>query len=93
MYQKLLVNNSRLTSTLHPSFPLAPDPMSCCGSGCQNCVWIQYADDVSKFLDKHGCDDMTADKKYDLIKQELDRHVEDPNLRAYLTMELKAKIS
>jgi len=32
--------------------PLEPDPLSCCGNDCPNCVWIQYDEQVQKWKDK-----------------------------------------
>lgn len=82
------VNNS--------TFPEPPDPLSCCGSGCQNCVWIQFADDVNAYFSKPNPDLSGAEKilnKFKAVKKEMEKHVEDPNLRAYLLMEIKAKLA
>lgn len=29
--------------------PLEPDPMTCCGNDCHNCVWIQFDEQMGKF--------------------------------------------
>ncbi|KAI6183242.1 Oxidoreductase-like domain-containing protein [Aphelenchoides bicaudatus] len=73
----------------HP-FPEAPKPELCCGSGCYNCVWIQYADEVAKYFDDHPAIERTPDK-WDKIKQLLDANVPDPNLKTYLAMEMEHK--
>jgi len=80
-----------------PAFPEPPDPLSCCGSGCQNCVWIQYADDVSAYFEKPKDDPPVGAakilNKFKAVKKEMEKHVEDPNLRSYLLMEIKAKLA
>jgi hypothetical protein len=82
---------SRRTKPTQPSaFPQAPLPETCCGSGCHNCVWIQYADAVSKYLDENREIKRTK-KRWNKIKDIMDRNIPDVNLRAYLEMEMKAK--
>jgi hypothetical protein len=84
-----------LVSHSFKSFPKAPDPLSCCGSGCANCVWIQYADDVSEYFSKkeHNSKAHKFLDKYKAVKDEMEKHIEDENLRAYLLMEVKAKLT
>lgn len=48
-------------------------------SGCANCVWIQYAEDLSKVIGSSG---PTEARK--IIME----HVSDPNIKAYLLNEL-----
>lgn len=48
-------------------------------SGCANCVWIEYAEELSKQM--HG----ESDKVRELIMKE----VQDPNMRSFLDMELR----
>lgn len=77
-------------------FPKPPDPLSCCGSGCANCVWIQYVDDVNAYFDKPQVKSTNAHKilnKFKAIKEEMEKHVDDENLRSYLLMEIKAKLA
>ncbi|XP_078035750.1 uncharacterized protein LOC144469401 [Augochlora pura] len=57
------------------------EPTNCCMSGCPNCVWIQYAEKLSAKIEKS---DVNLQK---LIMEK----VEDPNMRAYLTMELRCR--
>ncbi|XP_043479314.1 uncharacterized protein LOC122509370 [Leptopilina heterotoma] len=56
-------------------------PTSCCMSGCANCVWIQYAERVSQLLKE-------SDKDFNKIIMD---KVEDPNMRAFLEMELRCR--
>lgn len=56
-------------------------PTTCCGSGCPNCVWVEYAEKLAD----HYCDGgMEAEK---IIEKE----VTDPNLKAYILMEVRLK--
>lgn len=55
------------------------EPTNCCQSGCANCVWIQYAEELIKEF-KDG-----DDKAQKIIEEK----VTDPFLRAYLQMELR----
>lgn len=57
---------------------LAP-PTNCCMSGCGNCVWIQYAEELSSRL--RGGSDVARD----IIMKE----VQDTNMRSFLEMELR----
>ncbi|XP_048507502.1 oxidoreductase-like domain-containing protein 1 [Athalia rosae] len=55
------------------------EPTTCCMSGCANCVWIQYAEKLSKTMEN-------SDE--DIQKMILDK-IEDPNMRAFLSLELR----
>lgn len=55
------------------------EPTTCCMSGCANCVWIQYAEEMSKFYADGG------EKAKDIILSK----VTDPYTKAFLMMELK----
>ncbi|XP_049540877.1 oxidoreductase-like domain-containing protein 1 [Anopheles darlingi] len=58
---------------------LPPEPTTCCMSGCQNCVWIQYAAELTKILDDGG------EKAREIVLQ----RIEDPSLKMFLRMELQ----
>ncbi|PSN36847.1 Oxidoreductase-like domain-containing protein 1 [Blattella germanica] len=60
-----------------PSLP--EEPTTCCMSGCANCVWIEYAEELSKIYEDGG------EKAKEIILSK----VTDPNTRAFLMMELK----
>ncbi|CAH1274106.1 OXLD1 [Branchiostoma lanceolatum] len=57
--------------------PLPPD--NCCMSGCANCVWLQHAEELLEHYKDGG------DKALEAIDQ-----IQDPSLKMFLKMELKA---
>ena len=61
-------------------------PGTCCMSGCANCVWLDYAEEMVKYYETLG-------KKMELseLLNTLDDNVDDPMVKAFLTMELKSK--
>ncbi|TMS38850.1 hypothetical protein L596_005485 [Steinernema carpocapsae] len=61
--------------------PEAPGPEECCGRGCANCVWIDYADELIEVFKEGG-----AAKARKIIEAKVD----DVNLKSYLLMELKS---
>lgn len=48
-------------------------------SGCANCVWIQYAEEISSQL--HGGSDV--------VREIIMKEVQDTNMRSFLEMELR----
>ena len=58
---------------------IPPPPTNCCMSGCANCVWIQYAEEVSSKL-RDGSD---------AVREIIMKEVQDPNMRSFLEMELR----
>jgi len=54
-------------------------PTNCCMSGCANCVWIQYAEELAKFYEDGG------EKARKAIEE-----IDDPMMKAFLQMELKS---
>ena len=55
-------------------------PTSCCMSGCANCVWIEYVEELARYYKDGG------DKAKEAI-----RRIPDHNLRAFLEIELRFK--
>ncbi|XP_061405026.1 oxidoreductase-like domain-containing protein 1 [Lethenteron reissneri] len=66
-----------------PLSPPIPEPPVglCCMSGCPNCVWLSYAEEL---LARYGDGD-GARAALDAVST----HVSDPSLRAFLEMELR----
>lgn len=57
------------------------EPTNCCMSGCTNCVWIQYADKLSATIEKSDVD----------VQKLIIEKVQDPNMKAFLLMELRCR--
>ncbi|XP_063361667.1 oxidoreductase-like domain-containing protein 1 [Cydia amplana] len=56
-------------------------PTACCQSGCSNCVFIVWAETLSKKMNNAGPE----------IAEKILKSVEDPSLKAYLEMELRLR--
>ena len=62
-------------------------PTTCCGSGCANCVWIEYAQRLTDSISveqRRSVDDFLAN---------IDQHIDDPSVRAFVAMELREKLA
>ncbi|XP_012534353.1 uncharacterized protein LOC105835516 [Monomorium pharaonis] len=57
------------------------EPTNCCMSGCTNCVWIKYAERLSNMIEKSNID----------LQKAIFEKVQDPNMRAFLAMELRCR--
>ncbi|XP_055692125.1 oxidoreductase-like domain-containing protein 1 [Lutzomyia longipalpis] len=82
-YQRLNLINSRQCSMKNTSSSgndqLPDEPTNCCMSGCANCVWIEYARELTRIYRDGG------EKARKLITS----RITDPNIRTFLEMELK----
>ena len=56
--------------------------------GCVNCVWLEYVDLLVKEYEKKG---LTLDMQE--IFNEIDKDVEDANVKAYIKFEIKSKLT
>lgn len=59
---------------------LPPEPTDCCMSGCQNCVWIVYAETLTKMYDDGG----------EKAKKIILARIQDPTMKVFLKMELSS---
>ena len=66
-------------------------PVACCGSGCQNCAWLQYAEEMLKFYGDSYTSPNSKDAIHVSIMNEINK-LDDENLKSFLTMELKMKL-
>lgn len=57
------------------------EPTNCCMSGCANCVWIKYAERLSDTMERSDVD----------LQRTIFEKVQDPNMRAFLAMELRCR--
>ena len=56
-------------------------------SGCANCVWLDYAEEVSKYYELKG----SNMSKEEIIK-DIEKQLSDPMLKAFILLELKMKL-
>lgn len=80
------LNKYGVHTDVKKSPPISP-PIGCCGSGCQNCVWLQYADDLLKY---YG-DSVSKENLEKVLMDEINK-LEDENSKAFLLFELKLKL-
>ncbi len=87
-----LTNSNKLNdankNSLANDAPQIPEEIACCGSGCQNCVWLSHAEKILEFYDKNFSGSNEAIKK---ALSEIEK-LNDENLKAFLRMELKMKL-
>ncbi|XP_011681807.2 uncharacterized protein LOC105446534 [Strongylocentrotus purpuratus] len=79
--EKTLASDDEKSRRKEP--PVAPDPETCCESGCVNCVWIKYAEEVKDYY-PDGQDHQER------LKEILDL-IEDYNVKMFVRMELGIK--
>jgi hypothetical protein len=81
------------SSSSNPHVPTSvaapPPPLPtglCCMSGCANCVWLDYADEIVSYYLAKG-----EKLGVDSIMKEVDDNVSDEMVKAFIKMEIKFK--
>ena len=65
-----------------------PIPVTCCGSGCQNCVWVEYAE---RLLDYYKGKYSNGEAGLRKALTEIEK-LEDENLKTFIKMEINFRL-
>lgn len=61
--------------------PIPPPPTNCCGTGCPNCVWVGYVEELLQRGREGGAGALAA----------IEEQVEDENIKSFLRMEIRLR--
>jgi Oxidoreductase-like protein, N-terminal len=65
------------------------EPTTCCGRGCQNCVWLQYLDELEEW--QQSQQEADAKEVATSNEQKILDAIDDPSVRAFVQLEMKLK--
>lgn len=70
-------NDSEEIIVSSDEIPQPPD--NCCASGCANCIWIQYAEELAKYYNDGGAK----------ARERIEYLITDQSLKMFLRVQLK----
>ena len=73
-------NNQKDLSTESSEIQIPDPPTTCCMSGCANCVWIEYAQELAEIYKDGG-----------EAAQMVMKAIDDPSIKIFISLELKEK--
>lgn len=76
---KMAEKSKEVAREIVKAFP--EEPTNCCMTGCANCVWLVYAQEISDYYKDGG----------EKAESEIMKKVNDPNIRAFLMHELRMR--